>query len=141
MLNVVHTIIPGATINEGYFDDDNIVFIQEKVAEILQKEYYQIIVIGRSDIIRIMQRVLEERRENIPRMNQRVIMILTSDFRAHQTQVNKHLNWESGYAYSQKRIDPIGRTSQYDHRAIKTKDQKKYDGKEKVGGTLRFYFT
>ena len=140
-MNVVHTIIPGAAINEGYFDDDNISFIQQKVAEILHKEFYQTIVIGRFDIIRIMQRVLEERRENVPRMNQRVIMILTNDFRVHQIQVNKHLNWESGFNYSQKLIDPIGQTSKYDHRAIKTNDRKKYDGREKVGGTLRFYFT
>jgi len=140
-MNVIHTIIPGAAINEGYFDDDNISFIQQKVSEVLHREYYQTVIMGRSDIIRIMQRVLEERRENIPRMNQRVIMYLTNDFRDHQTQVNKHLNWEKGFAYSQKLIDPIGRTSHYDHRAIKTNDRKKYDGKERVGGTLRFYFT
>lgn len=139
--NVIHTIIPGATLNEGFFDDDNITFVQQKIAEVLHREYFQTIVISRSDIIRVMQRVLEERRENVPKMNQRVIMYITNDFRVHQLDVNKHLNWEDGYAYSQKRIDPIGKIEYFDRRSIKTNDQPKYDGKQRVGGTLRFYFT
>lgn len=139
--NVIHTIIPGATISEGFFDDDNITFVQEKVAEVLHREYYQTIVVSRADIIRVMQRVLEDRRETVPKMNQRVIMILTNDFRTHQIDVNRKLNWERGYAFSQQRIDPIGKIEYFDRRLIKTKDQKKYDGREKVGGTVRFYFT
>jgi hypothetical protein len=139
--NVIHTIIPGATLNEGFFDNDNITFIQEKVAEVLHREYYQTIVISRDAIIRIMQRVLENRRENIPKMNQRVIMILTNDFRTHQIDVNRKLNWEAGYAYSQQRIDPIGKIEYFDRRNIKLKSDKKFDNREKVGGSLHFYFT
>lgn len=139
--NVIHTIIPGATLSEGFFDDDNITFVQEKVAEVLHREYYQTIVISRSDIIRVMQRVLENRRETVPKMNQRVIMILTNDFRTHQLDVNRKLNWETGFTYSQQRIDPIGKLEYFDRRNIKTNDMPKYDGKTKVGGTLRFHFT
>lgn len=139
--NVIHTIIPGSTINEGFFDSDNIEFVQQKVADVLHREYYQTIVISKADIIRIMQRVLEERRETVPKMNQRVIMILTNDFRAHQIDVNRKLNWEVGYGFSQQLIDPIGKIEHFDRRSIKTTDQKKFDGKERVGGTLRFYFT
>ena len=140
-MNNIHTILPGAALPEGYFDDDNITFIQSKITEILSKDYAQMVIVGRSDIIRTMQHVLEERRENIPKLNQRVIMYITADFRRHQTEVNKHLNWAEGYSYSQRLIDPIGETSKFDHRSIKTTDQKKYDNKTKVGGTLRFHFT
>ena len=141
MENIVNTIVPGAEINLGYFDDDNITFIQQKVCEILGKEYIQEIYMSRADIIRVMLRELELRRENVPKMNQRVIMDLCSDFRRHQQDVCKHLNWERGYIYSQRLIDEYGQISRYDDRAIKTKDRKKYDNREKTGGTLRFYFT
>lgn len=140
-MNVIHTIIPGMVINEGYFDDDNISFIQHRVAEILSAEFIQIFIMSRGDVIRVMERVLEERRENVPKMNQRVIMILASDIRRHQADVNKHLNWEEGYSSSQKLIDPVGRISRFDNWGIKTNDRIKYDNKQRVGGTSRFYFT
>lgn len=140
-MNVVHTIYPGAAINEGYFDDDNITFIQNKIAEVLSREYIQYIHINRADIIRVMQRVLEERRENVPKMNQRVIMYICNDFRTHQIDVNKKLNWEKYYVQSQRLMDMDGNVSRFDQRTIKTNDQKKFDGKSRVGGTLRFYFT
>lgn len=139
--NVVHTIVPGASLNEGYFDYDNIQFIQEKIAEVLQHEFSQTVIVTHNDIIRTMQFVLGQRRENVPRMNQRVIMYITNDFRTHQLDVNRKLNWEEGYVSSQRRIDFIGGTSQYDHRAIKLTDTKKANGHTKVGGTLRFHFT
>jgi len=139
--NVIHTIIPGATLNEGFFDNDNITFVQEKVAEVLHRQYYQTIVMSRADIIRVMQRVLENRRETVPKMNQRVIMILTDDFRTHQLDVNRKLNWEAGYAYSQQRIDPIGKLEYFDSRSIKLTNTRKFDNREKIGGSLRFHFT
>jgi len=38
-------------------------------------------------------------------------------------------------------IDEWGGISRFDKQSIKLKDQKKYDSKERVGGTTRFYFT
>ena len=140
-MNTIHTAVPGMTINEGYFDHDNITFIQEKVASILSHEFQQRILLSRGDIIRVLTRVLEDRRESVPKMNQRAIMILASDVRRHQSEVNKHLNWEEGFASSQMLIDSVGGISRFDDRAIKTNDRKKYDGNERVGGTTRFYFT
>src|SRR5438034_5916473 len=96
--NVIHTIAPGAAIPEGFFDYDNICFMQQKISELLHREFYQTIVVQHNDIIRVMQWVLSERRENIPKMNQRVIMTITNDFRNHQIDVNKHLKWEEGYS-------------------------------------------
>jgi len=137
-----HTISPGAAIPQGYFDIDNINFIQEKVADILSQEYRQHVIFAHADIIRVMQRVLEERRENIPKLNQRVIMTLTNDFRVHQLDTNKHLNLEEWYVSSQRLVDYQGGISRFDYKAIKLKDHPiKYDGKSRVGGTVRFYFT
>lgn len=140
-VNVVHTIIPGSALPEGYFDDENITFIQNKITETLAHQYAQTILISRNDIIRVMQRVLEERRESVPKLNQRVIMYITNDFRNHQIDTSKRLDWADGFPNSQKLIDPIGQTLKYDQNIIKLKSQKKYDGKERVGGTLRFHFT
>jgi hypothetical protein len=141
MNSAIHTILPGAVLPEGYFDEDNITFIQSKIIEILLKEFAQTILVSRNDIIRVMQSILEERRESIPKLNQRVIMHITSDFRRHQIEVSKHLDWATGFPYSQKLIDPIGQTLKYDQQIIKLNSQKKYDGVSRLGGTLRFHFT
>ncbi len=140
-MNFTQTISPGANIPQGYFDEDNITFVVNKCSEIIEKEYRNVIILSRADIIRVMMRVLEERKEAVPRMNQRAIMYICNDFRTHQEDVNKHLKWEEGYTYSQQLIDPVGGISRFDNTSIKTKDRKKYDGFEKVGGTLRFHFT
>lgn len=140
-MNITHTILPGAAIPEGYFDDINITFIQSKVAEILKQEYAQHIHMSRANIIRIMESVLSERRENIPRMNQRVVMTLVNDFRVHQLEVNKRLNLEKNYVVSQQLYNPISQVAQYDRGKIKLTSDPDYKGNGTVGGTLRFYFT
>src|SRR5688500_14448570 len=103
--NVIHTIIPGATINLGYFDEDNITFIQRRIGEILLHEFVQWIDIDRASIVRTMQYILSQRREIVPKMNQRVIMSICNEFRNHQNEVNKVLVWEQGYVQSQRNID------------------------------------
>ena len=59
-MHLTHTIAPGAVIPLGYFDEENITFIQAKVAEVLSREFIQKIIIDRASIVRIMQRVLSE---------------------------------------------------------------------------------
>lgn len=140
-MDIVHTIAPGATIPFGYFDEDNISFIEQKVAHVLSAEFSQRIVIDRGSIIRIMQHMLAMRREVVPKLNQRVIMYVCNDFRVHQMNVNRSLKWEEGYAESQKIIDRTGGLERFDMRGIKTTDKPKYNGKGTLGGTLRFHFT
>jgi hypothetical protein len=140
-MNVLHTIVPGATINEGYFDEDTISFIQGKVSEIIRREYIQYVFMSREDVIKVMASVLQQRRESVPKMCQRTIMFLVNDFLNHQIDTNKRLNWEQGYSQSQSLMDNIGQTSKFDSRGIKTNDKKKYNNQSLVGGTLRFYFT
>lgn len=132
----IHTIFPSSIVY-GYFDDDNIEFIRSKTADILKKQFTQDIIFDRASVIRVMQRVIEERRESVPKMNQRVIMYLCDEFRDHQINVNKHLRWEENYIESQRIYDPTLSRGP-DIYSIKLANRL---GKPRVGGTQRFYFT
>ena len=131
----VQTIFPGY-VPDGFFYDDNIEFIRNKVAEILGREFVQTIVIDRASTIRIMQRVLEERIESIPRMNERSLMYLCNEYRVHQFQTRKHLNWEEHFIESQRLYDPTVERGP-DLRNIKLANRL---GRPRVGDTVRFVF-
>jgi len=132
------TLVPNANIPIGYFDEDNIQFIQKKIVEVLKREFKQEILIDRASIIRVMSRVLEERIEPVVKMNQRVVMTICNEFRVHQLQVDKHLKWEAHYFSSQQLYDPTVEISRYDSQNIKLANRLGWD---KVGGSKRFYFT
>ena len=130
-----HTVFPGY-VPDGYFDEDNIEFIRQKIAKVLSGEFHQLINFDRASVIRIMSRVLEERLEPIPKMNQRVIMYLGDEYRNHQYQLHKHLKWEEHYTASQALYDPtVERT--FDTQIVKLANRL---GKERVGGAIRFVF-
>lgn len=138
-VSTINTLVPNAAIPSGYFDEDNIRFIQRKATEVLSREFTQNILFSRGDIVRIMERALVNGRiEPVPRMNQRVIMFLTNEFRNHQIEVDKHLKWEAGYVLSQRLYDPLVEISRYDQQRTKLKNRLGVPG---VGGTTRFYFT
>lgn len=134
----IHTLVPNASIPRGYFDEDNIRFIQNKISSVLSREFIQKILIDRASIVRIMQRIIEERIEAVPRMNERVVMTITNEFRIHQNQAQNHMNWEENYVHSQRLYDPIGEVSRFDGQNIKLANRL---GVPRVGGTARFYFT
>ena len=134
----LHTLAPNATIPIGYFDEDNIRFIQNRIIEVLGREFRQNIRIDRGSIIRIMERVAVQRLESVPKMNQRVVMYLTNDFRTHQLQSEKHMKLEAHYVLSQRLYDPSTEISKYDPQNIKTAGS--FRG-PMVGSTTRFYFT
>lgn len=130
------TIYPGF-IPDGYFDDDNIEFIRTKIASRLTDEFAQAFNIDRASVIRVMERILGERLEIIPRMNMRVIMSLINEVRNHQHDVAKKLKWSNFYPQSQLLYDAsVARGP--DLQAIKLKNRL---GEPRVGGTTRFYFT
>lgn len=131
----VQTIFPGY-VPDGYFDDDNIEFIRGKIIQVLDIEFKQHIIVDRASVVRVMQRVLEERLETIPKMNQRVIMYITNEFRNHQQEAWRNLKWEAHYVQSQRLYDPTVERGPdlYD---IKLANRL---GKPRVGGTVRFYF-
>ncbi len=137
-VNTIHTLIPNAAIPFGYFDEDNIRFIQGKIREVLRREFKQNILIDRASIVRLMERVILERIETVPKMNQRVIMYATNEFRVHQLEVDKHLKWEGHFWSSQQLYDPTTEVSRFDPQNIKLANRLGYPA---VGGTTRFYFT
>lgn len=130
-----HTIFPGH-IPDGYFDNDNIEFVRSKIAQVLKREYIQLVNIDRGSVIRIMQRVMEERPEPVVKMNQRVIMYICNEVRNHQATVHKHSNWEEHYRESQKLYDPTVERGP-DLQKIKLANRL---GKNRIGGTARFVF-
>ena len=137
-ISTVNTLVPNANVPLGYLDEDNIRFIQAKIKEVLKREFKQDILIDRASIIRLMNRVLEERIETVPKMNQRVVMYATNEFRVHQLDVDKHLKWEAHYVQSQRFYDPTTEVSRFDFQKTKLANRL---GWPAVGGTTRFYFT
>lgn len=124
-------------VPEGYFDADNIKFIQEKLDAVLKREVGWSVTIDKASIIRLMERVIEERLETIPKMNQRVVMYGASEYKRHVMEVNKRLNWEKNYIPSQLLFDPVGVKSNYN--PIKMTTSSIYPRYKP--GTTHFYFT
>ncbi len=121
---------------DGFFDNDNVEFVRAKLASLLKREYAQLINVDRASVIRIMQRVLGERLEPVVKMNQRVLMYLSNEFRTHQEEARKHANWEEHYIESQRLYDPtVERGPDLQH--IKLSNRL---GSARVGGTVRFVF-
>lgn len=121
-----------------YFSHKNILFIQNKIIEILLREFKERIIVPVEDIVRTMDTVMTEKFESIPKMNQRVIMYITNEFRTHQIQRNKHMLLEEYYPLSQSLYDPSSLTARFDSQSVKLANR---FGQPKVGGTARFYFT
>ena len=132
----IHTIFPGYR-DFNFFSDENIVFIHNKIIEVLKGEFFQDILFDRASIVRIMERVQLERKESIPKMNQRVVMICTNEYRSYQALVRKRLKYEEGYVESQRLYDPTVERGP-DFQNVKLANRL---GKPRVGGTVRFYFT
>jgi hypothetical protein len=131
----IQSIFPGR-VPDGFFTKENKHFVRSKITEVLKREYVQNIVVDDASIVRIMQRVLEERLEPVPSMNQRVIMYICDEYRNHQGQLLKHLNWEEHYEQSQKLYDAsVERT--YDTQIVKLANRL---GVPRVGGSVRFMF-
>ena len=132
-----HTIYPGY-LPSGYFDNDNVDFILKKIIEVLHQNFTQDIMIPKCDVKKIMLRILAERLEEIPMMNQRVIMTIVNEFRNHEIDVRKRLWWSERSKYTQILQDPTEGVARYDPLGIKLANRL---GAPMVGGTSRFFFT
>ncbi len=137
-VSTIHTLVPNAAIPLGYLDEDNIRFVQDKIKQVLKREFKQDILFDRGSIIRLMERAILDRIETVPKMNQRAIMYGTNEFRVHQLEVDKRLRFEAHYVESQRLYDPTVEVSRYDPQKVKLANRLGYPA---VGGTTRFYFT
>ena len=132
-----HTIYPGY-LPSGYFDDDNVDFLHKKIIEILHQNFTQDIMVPKGDIKKIMLRILAERLEEIPMMNQRVLMTIVNEFRNHEIDVRKRWWWAERSKNTQMLQDSTEGVARYDPLAIKLANRL---GAPMVGGTSRFFFT
>ena len=137
-LATIHTLVPNQGVPFGFFSHENIWFNQSKIKDELSKHFHQDILFDRASIIRIMERVVTDRTEPVPKLNQRVIMTAVNEYIHHQAEVTTRLNFEENYVLSQKLSNPLGETNKYDSQSIKLANRL---GKPKIGGTSRFYFT
>jgi len=119
-----------------YFSEENVNYIQNKVKRMLGAEFNCSggIIVPASDIVRVMQRVIGQRMEGIPEMNQRTIMYITDAYRTHVIDANKHLKWAENYTSSQQLYDMPFHKSAMPMFGMKLK-------RNKVGGTINFWFT
>ena len=132
-----HTIYPGY-LPSGYFDDDNVDFLHKKIIEILHQNFTQDIMVPKGDIKKIMLRILAERLEEIPMMNQRVLMTIVNEFRNHEIDVRKRWWWAERSKNTQMLQDSTEGVARYDPLAIKLANRL---GAPMVGGSSRFFFT
>lgn len=137
---VVHTLVPGANIPAGYFSPDNIEFLQNKITRVLS-EFKQNIRIDVASIKRVMARILEERIESVPKMNQRVIMSIASEFRRHEDTVQRALNWEETYRHDASQlVDRSAGSARFDFGNYKQPRGGGFRPVDADMSTVRFYF-
>ena len=121
-------------IPEGFFDSDNVDFIQKKITEMINKDITTKVTVPKESIARLMQRVLERRLDTVPRMNERTIMYAVNDYLNYQLETNKNLNWADGYIQSQRLFDPTCRRGVISNWTVKLNPKH-------TPTTQRFYFT
>jgi hypothetical protein len=121
-------------IPKGFFDSDNVDFIQKKITQMINKDITTKVTIPKESIARVMQRVLEQRLESIAKMNERVVMYAVNDYLNYQVEANRNLNRADDYIQSQRLFDPTVRRGVVSNWSIKTQPKQ-------VPSTVRFYFT
>lgn len=135
-MNSIHSI--GKHENHQYFfGKKNLDFLKEKIRSMIQKEYNKIVNVDDPSLLRVCQRVIEERLEIWPRMNERVVMYLTNEIRNYLEDTQKHLTWQEKFVSSQSLWDSDSCKGYY----IANKGRPRLFNKgERVGGTLQFIF-
>jgi len=121
-------------VPEDYFTKENVEFIQKKATEMIHKDISTDVTIDTGSVIRVMQRVLEQRLEEIPKMNARTLMYLVDHYLDYQVDCNKRLWWAENYINSQRLLDQNARRGVIANWSVKRNHKK-------TPTTVRFYFT
>lgn len=129
-------VISGQYRPKFFFSEKNLSFLQDKIRSILKREFNEDIIIDIPSIIRVCERVVEERLESDAKMNQRVVMYLTSEYRNHYLDTVKKLKWAENFYKSSQLFDPNYNKGPFLDFKLKPRLKE-----QQVGGTLQFYFT
>lgn len=127
------TIWPGY-IPHDYYTDENVEFLSKEITKAIQKDISTPVKVDTGSIVRVMGRVLEQRLESIPKMNQRVIMYVVNDYLDYALQTNRNLLWADAYVDSQRLFDPSVRRGAIANWTVKLNPKN-------PATTSRFYFT
>lgn len=119
-----------------YFAEDNVRFIQNRIGEMLLGEFRVKVLYDPESIVRAMMRVYERQLEDPVLMNRRVLIDLVREFRNHQYQMNRSLQWQEAFATTTGIYDPIANKGP-DLQIVKLRNRL---GRSKVGGTVSFAF-
>lgn len=119
-----------------FMEPQNVLFLQEKITSILLQSFKQKIIVPLGSIKNVMLKILDERFERLDRMNQRVVMEITNQYRVHYLDTLKKLKWQENFT---KAVSLFDADSNKGHQIKpKLRDHLK---DQKVGGTLQFYFS
>jgi hypothetical protein len=118
-------------VPEGYFSRDVIDYIGKQVTRILKKDFIHSMTVDEESILRVLQRVLDDRLESFPKMITRAIMEIVNEIKTFELERNKHLRYEKYFTHTQKIYD-VSSKSGPDMQIVKLSRQP---------ATLRFYHT
>lgn len=124
------TLLP-TKVPKGYFSKEIIDVIKSNVSQILSKDFLKPIVVDTESVLRVLQRVLEDRLESFPRMIERAIMEIVNEIKTFELERTKHLRYEKYFRYTQNIYD-VSSKSGPDTQTVKLSRQP---------STLRFYHT
>jgi hypothetical protein len=124
------TLVP-TKVPRGYFSDSVVSYIQKIVTEILSKDFINPIEVDSSSVRRVLQRVLDDRLEPLPKMLTRVIMEITNEIKTFELERTRNLRLESFFQNARIIYDVSARSGP-DMQTIKLSRQP---------STLRFYHT
>lgn len=124
------TLVP-TKVPRNYFSQNQIDFIKTEVTKILSNDFRVPIVVDDMSVLRVLQRVLDDRLESQPTMLTRVIMEIANEIKTFELERIKNLRLENFFEYTQKIYD-ISTHSGPDMQIIKLSRQP---------ATLRFYHT
>jgi hypothetical protein len=118
-------------VPQDYFSKNTVELVKRNVTDILNHDFIHPIEVDDESVLRVLQRVLEERLEPFYRMVTRVVMEIVNEIKTFELERTKHLRYEKFFEYTQKIYDVSSRSGP-DMQTIKLSKQP---------STLRFYHT
>jgi len=126
MSYLISTYIP-----ENYFSNQTIQYIKKQVSDYLNHNFDKPIIVDDNSIRRVLLRVLDERREPLDKMYQRVIMYLINEVKTFFLERNTNIRLERFYQTNQTLYDSLSSKGP-DMQIIKLSRQP---------STMRFWYT